>query len=366
MTRCESLETVRQWGLKPPKTLTIAITAACNLACQHCWVEAGLLPVSAHVPTRSLMRIIKEFAALGGEGLRITGGEPLCHPHVLNILQSSRALGFKAIILQTNAMLLKDEHLTALHELEFPGLSIQVSLDGATADTHDLVRGKGAFDGALSGLVKLVQYGLAGRITLFLTEMRHNLEDIPALLEFAERMGISSFSSGALVPCGRATGDTAAVPPDSAQYLKLLERYDTDPRFRELYRKIGRIAALEWRTGETVRHEHCTFVENPYLTPSGVLYPCLLCHTGDFSVSGVFEKGFAAVLAEGAPIWSSLLQISRSRTDTINECRDCPLKPCCGGGCMGRAWGSRGDLVAADDRCEVRQAIYRYGCNCRY
>lgn len=347
-------------GLRPPKILTIAITGACNLACRHCWVEAGGLSSPGHVPVRLLRRIIKEFAALGGEGIRFTGGEPLCHPKWLDLLQYSRALGFRSLSIQTNGMLFRDEHMAALSGLDFPGFSIQISLDGATAASHDLLRGAGSFTGTMNGILRLVQEGLAGRITLFMTEMRHNLEDIPAILECADSMGISSFRSGALVLCGRAAEGSDVSPPEREQYQQLLERYDRDARFRELYRRIGRVAALEWRAGDTVRQECCTFIENPYLTPSGALYPCLLCHADEFSVTGVFEKGLAAAFIEGAPLWSSLLRISRTRPDSIPECRDCPGNTFCAGGCMGRAWGSRGSFLSADDRCGVRRAIYQH------
>ncbi len=345
--------------MRPPRILTLAITGSCNLVCSHCWVGAGEATSHTHVPLKKVSRIMEEFAAIGGDGIRITGGEPLCHPHWLNIIQTARSLGFKTIILQTNAMLLRDEHLAVLQELDFPGFSIQISLDGATAATHDLLRGTGAFDSALNGILKLIQEGLAQRISLFFTEMRHNLEELPAVLEFADNMSIASVSSGALVLCGRAAEGDAVFPPETEQYLNLLKRYDSDPRFRELYLKMGNIAAQEWREGDTIRHECCTFVENPYLTPSGILYPCLLCHNDEFSVSGVYEKGLVAALAEGAPLWSSLLHISRRRADEIPECHDCPGKLRCAGGCMGRAWGSCGNLLATDDRCEARRAIYQ-------
>ena len=347
-------------GLRYPKILTVAVTGSCNLSCHHCWVEAGGAVSPGHVPVRVLRRIFKEFAALGGEGLRLTGGEPLCHPQWLELLQFSRELGFSTLAIQTNGMLFRDDHMTALRELDYPGLSIQISLDGATAASHDLLRGAGSFTGTLDGILKLVQEGLAGRISLFMTEMRHNLEDIPAILEFADSVGISSFRSGALVLCGRAAQGANVHPPENRQYRLLLERYDRDARFRELYHRIARIAAVEWRVGDTLRQECCTFIENPYLTPSGTLYPCLFCHADEFSVAGVFEKGLAAACIEGAPLWSSLLNISRTRSDIIPECCDCPGKEFCAGGCMGRAWGSSGNLLCADDRCGARRAIYQH------
>lgn len=241
----EPNETLQQWGLRSPGTLTIAITGACNLACCHCWVSAGDASPHMHVPLPTLRRLVEDFAAIGGAGIRITGGEPLCHPHWLDILQLCRSLEFKTISLQTNAILLSNEHLAALHELDFPGLSIQISLDGVAPQTHDLVRGKGSYSAALHGIMKLVQEGLGRRIAIFFTEMHHNLHEIPELLDFADSLGIGSVSTGAMVLCGRASETSAVASPGAEQYLSLLERYGSDVRFRELYRKIGTVAAIE-------------------------------------------------------------------------------------------------------------------------
>lgn len=357
MTTAEALEELEQRGLRPPANLTFAITGVCNLVCEHCWVGAGTPSAAAHVPERTARRVIQEFAALGGKSIRFTGGEPLSHPDWLGFMQCARRSGFRGVSLQTNAILFDDEQVAALRDLDFPGLSIQISLDGATAESYDLVRGAGAFAGALAGIRRLVRGGLARRISLFFTEMRHNLEEIPAVLELAADLEIGSVATGTLVRCGRADESALIAPPDSGQYLRLLERYDADPRFRELYEKLGSVAAIEWHKGAGPRSECCTFVENPYLTAEGRLYPCVLCHASDFAVAGVFEKSLACDFAEGAPLWSSLLRISCSRADTIRECRECPERVACAGGCMGRAWGSCGDLLAADDRCGQRRAV---------
>ena len=358
MTPSDLMHILRQEGLRPPRSLTLAITGACNLTCRHCWVAAGGDSPAAHVPEQTLFRIVADFAALGGESIRFTGGEPFCHPGLHGPHAVCSNMGFRGVSLQTNGMLISDDHVAALRKLDFPGLSIQISLDGATAPTHDLVRGAGAFDGALEGIRRLVNAGLGSRVTIFFTEMRHNLEEIPALLELAVEMGIGAVVTGALVGCGRAADEPFVAPPDPDQYLRLLDRYDNDVLFREQYGKVGTIAALEWRAGGAPRTECCTFVENPYLTSDGRLYPCVLCHADAFSVTRVFEKGLADAFAEGAPRWSTLLQTSRDR-EALQECEACPGKARCAGGCMGRAWGSCGDLMARDDRCGLRQMIYR-------
>jgi len=363
MTLSETFNQLHLAGLRHPGILTLAITGVCNLDCRHCWVRAGEASSLPDVPLSSVRRIVEDFAEIGGEGIRITGGEPLCHPHWLDIVRLSNSLGFKSVILQTNAVLFKDKPLAELRELDSPGVSIQISLDGASAQTHDFVRGEGAYNETLQGIARLVQAGLGAKISIFFTEMRHNLEDIPDLLDLADRIGLGAVSTGAMVQCGRASEAAQLAPPGVEQYLRLLARYDNDAPFRQLYHKIGSVAALEWRTGDASCEECCTFVENPYLTPSGRLYPCLLCHADEFSVTGVFVKGLAAALVEGVPLWSTILDISRRRREEIPQCQDCPGIRCCAGGCMGRAWGSFNNLLAADDRCVVRKAIYQLSAN---
>lgn len=353
----ESMNILRCHGLRPPRTLTIALTGVCNLGCSHCWVMAGESASAPHVPEETLARLVDEFAALGGEGVRFTGGEPLCHPAWLGLMQRARSAGLSGVSLQTNGMLLSSAAVAALRRFDFPGLSIQISLDGASAVTHDLVRGEGAFAAAVAGIRRLVDGGLARRVTIFFTEMRHNLQELPDLLELAHSLGVGGVVSGSLVLCGRAAEGVVA-PPEAEHYHRLLDRFEADPRFRELYERIGTVAALEWGEGEALREECCTFAENPYLTPHGLLYPCLMCHADPFAVSGVMEKGLAEAFAEGAPLWSALLEISRTRIEALAECRECPGRQKCAGGCMGRAWGSCGDLQAPDDRCQLRREVY--------
>jgi radical SAM protein with 4Fe4S-binding SPASM domain len=355
----EAIRTLRKAGLHPPKTLTLAITEGCNLRCAHCWVDAALSPLTGHVATPVLRRLMEEFAAMGGEKICFTGGEPLCHPDWQDILGHARTLGFAGVSLQTNSMLIGEAEVAALCRFDFPGLSVQISLDGGAAPSHDRVRGAGAFQGAMVGLERLVKSGLGPRITLFFTEMQHNLEELPAVLELAAGLGLSAVVSGALVLCGRASTGSSLAPADPDQYASLLQRYDTDPRFRQLYEELGTTAALAWRKVNAGPATGCTFAQNPYLTPRGVLYPCVLCHADEFAVSKVFEKGLASALIEGTPLWSSLARISRSRAAKNPACRKCLELETCAGGCMGRAWGSCGNLLAVDDRCEVRKTVYR-------
>lgn len=357
----EMREVLGRKGLVAPRILTLSITGTCNLFCRHCWVEAGPDGSVPALSGETIDRLLSEFAFLGGEGVRFTGGEPLCHPALPGRMALARRLGLSPVVLQTNGTLLVDEAVSALAALDFPGLVIQISLDGARAATHDRVRGEGAFELAMEGIHRLVAAGLASRVVLAFTEMQHNLEEFPLLLELAESLGICSVVAGTLVTGGRAAADhsgpVAAATP--AQYLLLVDRFETDLRFRQLYRKLGNLAALEWWEGKSAGRNCCRFVEQPYLTPAGLLYPCLLCHSASFAVSGVLDKALTDAFAEGAPLWATLQDVCRSREATLAACQTCLERSDCAAGCPGRALGSHGSLLATDDRCALRQAIGR-------
>jgi radical SAM protein with 4Fe4S-binding SPASM domain len=146
------------------------------------------------------------------------------------------------------------------------------------------------------------------------------------------------------------------APPGVEQYQALLQLYDENEQFRMLYDAIGNIAVLEWYLNPYDK-PRCELGQNPYLTAAGRLYPCLMCHCDDYSVTGVFETSIKQALNAAEPKWRALRQISLERAASIAQCRSCELRGSCGGGCVGRAWGSYEDLFSPDDRCSLRRAV---------
>ncbi len=348
-------------GLRLPRSLTLAITGSCNLRCRHCFVKAGLPAAAGDVPLDAVLLLVNDFAALGGETICITGGEPLSHPEWSSILSHCCSRPeFTSVRIQTNGGLLDDSRVAGLRALPPDKLSLQVSLDGISPRTHDRVRGKGSFVTAMVGIKRLVAAGLASRVSLAFTEMRHNMADVPALLELVDRLGLGAAVGGTLVKHGSAA-QADLEPPTPAQYRALLSRYHAEPRFRELYEKHGKLSAIEWWKGRfDARGDPCAFLDHPYVSAEGRIYPCLLCHADDFAVPGAFERAFRAALDEGIPKWAGLVQLSRQRSASLPECQDCPARLHCAGGCMGRAHAACGSLTAVEDRCELRRAVFSW------
>ncbi len=347
-------------GLVRPQTLTLSINNRCNLICRHCWLVCGPGGDAWSVPQKVLQRLIREAAELGVKKLILTGGEPLLHPDWFTILAfACRQHGFEEVCLQTNGTLLTEAIVSALRSMVENGLSIQVSLEGACAETHDDVRGSGNFDLTIQGLKRLNQAGLGPRTCIAFTEMRHNFGDIPQILELAERLKLGRFVAGALVREGRAALNDRLALPTPEQYKELLNYYHTDKRFRERYAKLANIAAIEWFKGRETHGERvCTCIANPLITANGIMYPCALFQHPNYAIANVHALSLPQAISDGLPLWAELPKISRRRSERLNACQDCPGLRHCAGGCMGRAYAAFGKLMAREDRCRLRKVVY--------
>jgi radical SAM protein with 4Fe4S-binding SPASM domain len=361
-TETDILRQLAAAGLKPPHSVTLAVTNRCNLSCRHCWPISGPGQGAPVVPRKALLDVMSGFAALGVEKIVVTGGEPLTHPDWVDLLSFACDLpGVVEVRLQTNAILITPAEVAALRPLKDRGLIIQTSLEGASPPAHDRVRGEGSFAQTLQGLRLMKKGGLAPQICLTFTEMRHNFDELPDLLALAEKIGIGRFVSGTLVRGGRAMQSLGLLPPTPEQYEQLLARYSSDQGFRERYRRIGNVAALEWRqdTAEDAG-TCCDFIETPYITAEGRLYPCVMLHADDYAALDVYKRPLTIAIAEKIAAWSRLTQINRTRRTRLQACQGCPDYGRCRAGCMGRAFSAYGDFYAVEDRCRLRQTVYNW------
>jgi radical SAM protein with 4Fe4S-binding SPASM domain len=361
------LQQLAMAGLLPPSSLTVAITTACSLRCGHCLVNgrrSDQEPLQISVP--ALRTLLHDFADLGGKQLCITGGEPLTHPAWHDIVTASCAdPRIDRITLQTNGTLLDRHTLAKLSGERFRKLDFQVSLDGCSPATHELVRGAGSFARAMHGLHCLVDAGCGARTTIAFTEMRHNFEDIPRLLEIAESLGVAAVVGLTLIEAGSARYSEITHLPAVEQYQALLDRYDHEAAFRARYDRLGRFAAIEWLHGVSgSAHTGCRFLQHPYVTADGLIFPCALLQADEFAGRGVYARPLAEIISDALPQWAELQRVSRERTAGMACLANCPGGRHCGGGCLARAYLPGRDLNAREDRCALRRAVYaRQACS---
>jgi SynChlorMet cassette radical SAM/SPASM protein ScmF len=190
-------------GVPPLSMYYVYLTSGCNLACRHCWLTPTFQAqgsTGGHLDYNLFALAIEEGLPLGLRGVKLTGGEPLIHPDFTRIVD--RVYENKLnMTMETNGVLMTDSLARFLKE-KSPSPFISVSLDGASASTHDPFRGvKGCFDKAVQGIRSLVAVGIRPQVIMSLHE--ENVEDIEPLVALAEKLGAGSVKFNLIQPSGR-------------------------------------------------------------------------------------------------------------------------------------------------------------------
>lgn len=169
-----------------PSRLWLYTNFHCNLACDYCAVASSPKAAPRTLPTDACRSLVDEAAESGFTELYVTGGEPFLHPDLVDLLDYATTRLPTTVM--TNAMLLRGRRATGLAALAGRKLTVQTSLDGATAHAHDVHRGHGSFQRTLEGIRHLVSLGLPPRVAL--TETPANSAEIPATAALLAELGL--------------------------------------------------------------------------------------------------------------------------------------------------------------------------------
>jgi SynChlorMet cassette radical SAM/SPASM protein ScmF len=184
------------------KTMYFYLTEGCNLACRHCWMGPRFDATGNHYPTLPVELFetaIREAKPLGLGSVKLTGGEPLLHPHFTRLLEIVQREELRLII-ETNGLLCTPE--IAAEIAKSPNRFVSVSIDGADAATHEWVRGvPGSFEAARQAVRTLVAAGT--RPQIILTVMRGNAGQVDAIVRMGEELGADSVKFNMVQPTAR-------------------------------------------------------------------------------------------------------------------------------------------------------------------
>lgn len=144
-------------SLRNLDTLWFNTGTLCNLECVNCYIESSPKnDALVYISHEEVLNYLNEIRAnnMTVSEIGLTGGEPFMNPDIIKIIESSLKHGFKVLVL-TNAMRPMMRHQDALGELNRKyndKLSLRVSTDHFTKETHQLERGERSWDPMLRGL----------------------------------------------------------------------------------------------------------------------------------------------------------------------------------------------------------------------
>jgi GTP 3',8-cyclase len=166
------------------KDLRVSLTDKCNLRCTYCMPAEGVdwISKAMHLTSDELKRVVGILCELGIEEIRLTGGEPLLHPEILEIVNVLNELPTKPeISMTTNATRL--DKLAS--ELKSAGLKrLNISLDTLNSNTFQELTRRDGFDETMAGIKAAKEAGFPIKIN---SVLMRNINDHEAvdLLDWA-------------------------------------------------------------------------------------------------------------------------------------------------------------------------------------
>jgi len=340
-----------------PRLIAWEVTRACRMACKHCRAASRPTRDSDDLTTEEGFRLLENVASFARPIIILTGGEPLLRPDIFDLAAHARDLGLPVALATCGTAL--DERVStgdstwrAAERMAAVGIRhISISLDGASAESHDAIRGvPGAFEAAVGGIEAAKRAGLAFQINT--TVARHNVDEVPAILELAVSLGASVYNPFLFVPTGhgRQLADEELSADQYEETLTWLAdqrgRWDTGirvtcaPQFQRILRERRRPG-----DPEPPADAGCM----------GGKSFAFVSHRGKVQICGFLDVECGDLRRENfdlRKIWETSDVFRRVRDVGAygGRCGRCEYNAVCGG-CRARAYAMTGDYLSEEPFC---------------
>jgi len=332
------------------------LTEGCNLKCRHCWIAPKYQSPDKPFPSLGLdlfRSIIKQAKLLGLSGVKLTGGEPLLHPQIKQILEVIRSEGLRLTV-ETNGIRCTPE---LAEEMKATCIDpfVSVSIDGAATETHEWIRGvKGCFEAAQEGVKNLVKAGF--RPQIIMTIMRRNKEEMEPVVRLAEQLGAGSVKFNLVQPTARGKAMHEAIETLAIDELVELGAWVENTLFnttnlRLIYSHPMAFRPLGRMFGDN--RDGCG--------TCGVLGILGVLSNGSYALCGIGETFPELVFGHAAKdkledVWKKTPVLQELRAGFPKKlegiCADCLMKERCLGCCIAQNYYSSKNLWAPFWYCE--------------
>jgi len=327
-----------QLGLDAPICLTWELTYACNLSCVHCLSSSGRRD-PRELSTAECKAVIDTLERMQVFYVNIGGGEPTVRPDFWELVDYATAhhVGVK---FSTNGVRLDAAAAARLAASDY--VDVQISLDGATREVNDAVRGPGSFDTAMRAMGHLRDAGFKGfKLSVVMT--RQNIPQIDAFKAIADEYG-AQLRLTRLRPSGRGADVWDEMHPLPSQQKEL---YDW---------LVGH--GEQVLTGDSFFHLSAFGSALPGLNLCGAgRVVCLIDPVGDvyacpFAIHENFLAGNVRDAGGFETVWrTSSLFVDLRKPDTGGACKSCGFYDSCRGGCMAAKFFTGLPMDGPDPEC---------------
>lgn len=348
----------------PPGPVVIwNLIRRCNLTCRHCYSVSADRDFPGELTVPELHAVMDDLRAFGVPVLILSGGEPLLHPHILELSHRAKAMGFY-VGLSSNGTRIDERRIDGIAGVGYDYVGI--SIDGMR-ETHDRFRRMaGAFDLALRGVRLCREAGIKVGLRFTLTEA--NARELPDILRLMDAEGVDKLYLSHLNYAGRGNRNrrTDAAHAVTREAMDLLFetawadlQADSTREYVTGNNDADGVYLLHWaarRRPGAARYlrEHLRrwggnqsgrWIAN--IDNEGRVHPDTFWwhHT----LGNVRERPFSAIWSSrGDPVLDGLRASPRPLE---GRCGACAWRDVCGGNTRVRAFRTSGNLWAEDPGC---------------
>ena len=324
-------------GLDAPICLTWELTYACNLQCVHCLSSSGRRD-PRELTTEECEAVIDELQRMQVFYINIGGGEPTIRKDFWHLVRYAVDHGV-GVKFSTNGSGIDAEVAEQLAESDY--VDVQISIDGADAETNDHVRGAGSFATAVRAMEHLQAAGFEGfKISVVMT--RHNIPQVDEFNAMADHYG-AQLRLTRFRPSGRGADSWEALHP-------------TDQQQRELYHWL--MDHPDVLTGDSFFHLSALGEALPGLNlcgagrvvclidPVGDVYACPFVLHDEFLAGSVRDEGGFQKVWQDSDLFTELRE-----PQSAGACASCGHFDACQGGCMAAKFFMGIPLDGPDPEC---------------
>jgi radical SAM protein with 4Fe4S-binding SPASM domain len=329
-----------------PLVVTWEVSQACDLACDHCRAAADSERCADELDLAEARDFFEQVAEFSPQPfLVLSGGDPLKRSDLFEVLETAVEVGVTPSVTPATTERLDRETVERFAEVGVGRMAL--SLDGATAASHDGFRGEeGTYERAIRAAEAARDVGLSVQVNTTVTAATAG--ELPEIAEVVEGLGAAMWEVFFLVPTGRGA-DLEQLSPDRArEVMEWLYRHSRNAPHRVItveapfYRRVATEVAREEghgrpRVGSTGAGNGFVFVS----------------HTGEVYPSGFLPLSAGNVREEPLPeVYrnADLMERLRDRASFVGPCGSCPFTGECGGS-RSRAYAATGNPVASDPLC---------------
>ncbi len=343
------------------------LTYSCNFRCLTCYNCSGELQ-EQEMSTLEWKMALEKIASVNPKTqttVILTGGEPLLRKDFFEIASHAKDLGLY-IQLFTNGSLIDNYTAERIANLKID--YVRISVDGASPQTNDRIRGKGNFEKAINAMKYLSKLNIKVCWQSVISQI--NFNEMDKMLESAIVLGLDGFRISSLDPKGRGETikDLCLSPGQEYALWSFLEKAALE-RGNEI--KIGWGADycidIDWKRAllepqiqsiseikkdpeilkKYMTNSMCGVGLKSFLiTPSGYIALCPLLTAPELRMGDVRKDDLADIWING----KSVRILRETSLEEFSECKFCGFRYSCVGGCRGLAYFSKKQLTACDPK----------------